>query len=64
MELCSLRYDFLYDRLSNAAKPYSAAQLGKLTSLCAEYDYRMKSSGTDPALLLRELFARIAAGEG
>ena len=57
MELCDVRYDFIYEKLSAASKPYSLAQL----DLCAEYDYRMKSTGTDPEVLLRELFARIAA---
>ena len=63
MELCGVRYDFAYDRLLQAAKPYSEQQLGALVKLCAAYDYRMKSTGMDPYLLIRELFARIAAGE-
>ena len=62
MELAGVRYDFIYDKLSAAAKPYAPEQLGALVSLCAEYDYRMKSSGLDPQTLIRELFARIAAG--
>ena len=62
MELCGVRFDFIYEKLSVAAKPYSLGQLGTLVDLCAEYDYRMKSTGTDPGVLLRELFARIAAG--
>ena len=62
MELCGVRYDFIYERLVTAAKPYSVAQLGSLVSLCAEYDYRMKSTGIDAEVLMRELFARIAAG--
>ena len=62
MELCSLRFDFLYDKLSAAAKPFTMEQLGAFVSLCAEYDFRMKSTGQDPGLLLRELFARLAVG--
>ena len=62
MELCELRYDFHYDKLSAAAKPFSLEQLGAYVSLCAEYDFRMKSTGQDAGLLLRELFARLAAG--
>ena len=62
MELAGVRYDFIYQKLSAAAKPYSPEQLGELVSLCAEYDYKMKSSGLDAQLLIRELFARIAAG--
>ena len=63
MELCGVRYDFIFDKLTAAAKPYSEKQLGNIVKLCAEYDYRMKSTGLDAGLLLRELFARIAAGE-
>lgn len=62
MELCGLRFDFLYDKLSAAAKPFSLEQLGAFVSLSAEYDFRMKSTGQDAGLLLRELFARLAAG--
>ncbi len=62
MELCGVRFDFIYEKLAGAAKPYSLGQLGALVDLCVEYDYRMKSTGMDPAVLLRELFARIAAG--
>ena len=63
MELCGVRFDFIYEKLTQAAKPYSVGQLGRLVKLCAEYDYRMKSTGLDAELLLRELFVRIAAGE-
>ncbi|MBQ9413201.1 MAG: DNA polymerase III subunit delta [Oscillospiraceae bacterium] len=62
MELCSMSYDRFFDQLCDAAKPYTEAELARLVSLCAEYDYRMKSTGQDPADLLRELFGRIAAG--
>ena len=61
MELCGVRFDFIYDKLSASVKPYSLDALGQLVDLCAEYDYRMKSSGVDPYVLIRELFARIAS---
>ena len=61
MELGGARFDFVLDKLIAAAKPYSAEELGFLVELCAQYDYRMKSTGQDPEDLLRELFARIAA---
>ena len=61
MELCGVRYDSIYDKLAAAAKPFSEAQLGALVKLCAEYDYRMKSTGQDASQLLTELFGRIAA---
>ena len=62
MELCGVRYDFVFDKLTAAAKPFSLDQLGELVKLSAEYDYRMKSTGQDAQDLLLELFARIAAG--
>ena len=61
MELCGLRFDFIFDKLSAAAKPFSLNQLAELVKLSAEYDFRMKSTGQDPQALLSELFARIAA---
>jgi DNA polymerase-3 subunit delta len=61
MELCGLRYDFVFEKLSAAAKPFSLNQLAELVKLSAEYDFRMKSTGQDPQALLSELFARIAA---
>lgn len=62
MELCGIRFDFIYEKLAASVKPYSVEALGRLVSLCAEYDYRMKSAGVDPYVLIRELFARISAG--
>lgn len=60
MELSGVRYDFIYNRLLGTAKNYSLSSLKNILDLCAEYDYKMKSSGLDPAMLLRELLARIA----
>jgi len=62
MELCGVRFDSIFEKILAAAKPYTEAQLARYIDLCAEYDYKMKSSGQDGAVLLRELFARIAAG--
>ena len=61
MDLCGVKFDFAYDKLAAAARAYSTARLGELVSLCAEYDYRMKSTGADAGVLLRELFASLAA---
>ena len=61
MDLCDVKYDSLYQKLAAAARAYTTARLGELVSLCAEYDYKMKSTGADPEALLRELFARLAA---
>ena len=62
MELCGVRYDFIYDKLLAAAKPFSERELGEMVKLCAQYDYLMKSTGRDAAQLLLELFGRLAAG--
>ena len=64
-ELCGVSYDFVFDKLSAAAQSYSAETLAELVALSAEYDFRMKGgdSKADPAALLRELFARIAAAK-
>ena len=61
-ELAGLGHDFLYDKLAPLARSWSTEELGRLVSLCAEYDYRMKSTGLDPEDLIKELFSRIAAG--
>ena len=61
MELCGMRYDFAYDKLTAAARPFSMERLGALVKLSAQYDYRMKSTGQDAQALLLELFGRIAA---
>ena len=63
MERCSVRYDFIYDKLVQAARAFSEEQLGNIVKLCAEYDFRMKSTGLDANILIRELFARIVAGQ-
>ena len=47
-----------------AARGYSLQHLKTAVELCAETDYRMKSSGGDPRELFKELVVRIAAGEG
>lgn len=61
MDLCGVKFDFAYEKLAAAARAYTTARLGELVSLCAEYDYRMKSTGADAGVLLRELFALLAA---
>ncbi len=62
MELAGVKFDFLFDKLSAAAKSYRREQLAAIVALCAEYDDKMKSTGRGPYLLIRELFARAAAG--
>ncbi len=61
-ELTEVKYDFILTKLRAAARRRTAAQLAFAVSLCAEYDYRMKSSGEDEEELIKELLARLAAG--
>jgi DNA polymerase-3 subunit delta len=62
-EVCGIEYDFIINKLMAAAAGFSLAQLGNAVRLCAETDYAMKSSPTDDADLLKELFVRLAAGD-
>ncbi len=63
MEVCGVKYDSIASKLMAASRGYTLAQLETAVELCAEADYRMKSSGTDSAEILRETVLRIAAGE-
>lgn len=63
MESCDMKYDFLARKLLQSARGFSLEQLRRAVELCAETDYRMKSSGGDSAALFQELVLRIAAGE-
>lgn len=62
MELAGIRFDSIFDKLSASARRYSEQQLANIVTLCADYDFRMKSTGLDAHDLMVELFARIAAG--
>ena len=63
MKALSLRYDFMANRLLAASRRFSTAQIIRAVELCAETDYAMKSSRTEPTELLKECVMRIAAGE-
>lgn len=60
MELVGLRFDFLYNKLSSCAKPYSIEALKNLVELCVEYDFKMKSTGIDNVVLMKELLIKVA----
>lgn len=62
-EVCDCKYDYHATKLLQAARGYTLAQLRKAVELCAETDYRLKSSGEDPREVFKELVVRIAAGE-
>ena len=63
METCAIKYDYIASKLLAAAKGFSKPQLKHAVELCAETDYRMKSTGADARELLKEAVLRIAAGE-
>ena len=63
METCELRYDSLARKLLQSARGFTLEQLRCAVELCAEADYRMKSSMEDDAEILKETVLRIAAGE-
>ena len=63
MEVCAMKYDYIASKLISAARGFTLPQLKRAVELCAETDYRMKSSGADPRELLKEAVLRIAAGE-
>ena len=62
MEKCKIKYEFVAKKLVSAARAYELEQLRASLELCAEADYKMKSSSVDDRELLKELVIRIAAG--
>lgn len=62
-KLYGIRYDFLANKLIASARKFTSQQLSQAVRICAETDYKMKSSTEDPAELLKECVMRIAAGD-
>ena len=63
LESGAVKYDFQARKLFQAARGYTLPQLKRAVEICAETDYRMKSSGGDNAALFQDAVLRIAAGE-
>ena len=63
MDACGCKYDFHARKLLQSARGYSLEGLRRAVELCAETDYRMKSSGQDSKELFKETVLRIAAEE-
>ena len=61
-EICKMPFQSHVDSLLRSAKGFSTQQLKAAVALCAEADYRMKSSSDDDEAILKELFLRIAVG--
>lgn len=64
MEVCSMKQEFIANKLIASARGFTLPQLKRAVELCAEADYQMKSSSVDDEELLKETVLRIAAGEG
>ena len=62
MQACNLKMSFIADKLLRSARGFTEPQLADAVALCAEYDYRLKSSGGDQRDILKELLLRLAAG--
>lgn len=62
MEVCAIKYDYIASKLMTAAKGFTKAQLRYSIALCAEADFKMKSSSGESRELLKEVVLKIAAG--
>lgn len=62
-KLFGIKFDFLVNKLIASARKFSLEQLSEAVKICAETDYRLKSSGENPTELLKECVVRIAAGD-
>lgn len=63
MKTLGLKYDFIANRLLASSRRFSTKQLAHAVELCAQTDYAMKSSKTEPTELLKDCVMRIAAGD-
>ena len=59
-ETTGVRFDFLVRKLQENARRFSVERLERAIALCAETDYRMKSSGISGENLLKELLVKLA----
>lgn len=59
-ETCSVKYDFLVNKLMDSARGFTLGQLKDAVRICAETDEAMKSSGGDGRELLKNTVLAIA----
>ena len=59
-ETCSVKYDFLVNKLMDSARGFTLGQLKDAVRICAETDEAMKSSGGDCRELLKNTVLAIA----
>ena len=60
MEVLGIKYPGIVDKLTQAARGFTTQRLKNAVELCAQCDYRMKSSSEDDEEILKELLLRIA----
>lgn len=63
MDECAIKSDYMAKKLMGAARGFTLPQLIRAVEICAETDYKMKSSSQNERELLKEAVLRIAAGE-
>lgn len=63
MSSCGIGYPFLADKLLKSASGFTTKQMKRAVELCAECDYRMKSTSEDDEDILTELLLRVAVGD-
>lgn len=62
-KLLGIKFDFITNKLIVSARKFSTEQLSEAVKICAETDFKMKSSAEDPVELLKECVMRISAGD-
>lgn len=62
-ELCGVKPGYAASRLMNTVRRLDIGWIEFACEMCAEYDYRMKSTADDDEELLKELLVRLAAGK-
>lgn len=63
MDQCGVRSEYAANNLVRCARGYTLRQLIRAVEICAETDYKIKSSSQDDRELLKEAVLRIVAGE-
>lgn len=63
MDSCNVKFEFLANKVYHAARGFTLSQLKRAVELCAEADYRMKSTADDDMGIVKETVMRIMAGE-
>ena len=61
MECCGIKHEFVANKLLQSARGFSLPRLCRAVELCAETDYRIKSSGQDDRQLFQEAVLRLMA---